>query len=142
MEIRSISYSNEAFGDTTELIERARRALDGVEYGSMVGTGLSGALVIPILARALNKPFAIIRKPNESSHATTMFEGTIKDSYIFVDDFIATSATRDRVIKQVRTIAQQYTWLGSFGPRFVGTFQYVTNRTPWLPHLPHRWDSH
>lgn len=129
--IHSISYSHEAFGDTTGLIERAKWNLEDVEYGSMVGTGLSGALVVPILARALHKPFAIIRKPGESSHAMAMFEGTIEDSYIFVDDFVSTGATRERVVKQIRTIAQGHLQPGAPLPRLIGTYQYATHRQAW-----------
>lgn len=123
--MRQISYSDEAFGDSTTLIERAQRALEGIEFDSMVGTGLSGALVVPILARAMDKTFAIIRKDSDSSHATSRLEGMIGDSYIFVDDFVATGATRDRVVKAVERLAQEFYVLE---PRFVGTYQYAMNR--------------
>jgi len=100
--IRNISYSRDAFSDPDQLIKNAKRALTGVDYDTMVGTGLSGSLVIPTLARALGKEWAIIRKASESSHAGAGFEGTIGKRWIFVDDFMETGSTERAVMQGVR----------------------------------------
>lgn len=131
--ITKISYSHAAFGEPETLILQARKELAEVDYDSMVGTGLSGALIIPILARALNKPFAIIRKANESCHAYGMFEGTIGDRWLFVDDFIATGKTLETVKGAVRLATIQYVYdeegnkTGCKYPsKFVGAYCYDT----------------
>lgn len=117
--MRNISYSHGAFRDSSKLIDSAVKALASVDYDTMIGTGLSGALVIPILARAMGKHFAIIRKPGDSRHAYQQFEGEIGDRWIFVDDFISSGETRDRVRSVVRRLASEY------NPTiFVGSYLY------------------
>lgn len=131
--ITSISYSHAAFGEPEALILQARKELAEIDYDSMVGTGLSGALIIPILARALNKPFAIIRKANESCHAYKTFEGTIGDRWLFVDDFICSGRTLETVSAAVRLATMQPvyddegTHTGFDCPsKFVGAYCYDT----------------
>lgn len=106
--MRNISYSVGAFDPPAELIEHARIALEGVEYDTMIGTGLSGALVVPLLARAFDKRFAIVRKPGDSRHSSSRFEGEIGKRWIFVDDFISTGDTFDRVQNTVESIEADY----------------------------------
>ena len=106
--IRNVSYSGEAFDDPQRLIERATKDLANVDYDTIIGTGLSGALVVPTLARALGKKWAIIRKPDDGAHTTEEFEGEIGKRWIFVDDFIATGNTRDRARRAVEHIAARY----------------------------------
>lgn len=91
-----------------QIIEMARFYLKGVPYDTMVGTGLSGALIVPTLARALDKYWLIVRKPDDHSHAGIPAEGTLGERWIFVDDFIQSGKTRRRVIETVKAIAQDY----------------------------------
>lgn len=119
--IRNHSYSNGPFGNPDRLAEIAKVVLANVDYDTMIGTGLSGSLVVPALARALGKQWAIIRKTGESSHSAKPFEGQIGDRYIFVDDFIASGATRDRVTSAVADIAERW---GEQYPMFVGSYLY------------------
>ncbi len=120
--LRNISYSHGAFRDSSKLIDSAKKALANVDYDTMIGTGLSGALVIPILARAMGKHFAIIRKPGDSRHAYQQFEGEIGDRYVFVDDFVSSGETRDRV----RTVVKNLTTNTYDGQPslFVGSYLY------------------
>jgi len=102
MEILEFSYKshsfwlNEAFRDIDAVVNKARKALESVQYDTMVGTGLSGSLVIPVLAREFGKYFAIVRK-DEARHSDLEIEGQIGHKWIFVDDFIGSGATRGRV---------------------------------------------
>lgn len=48
-------YFEEAFRNTDVLIERATRKLQDVPFDTLVGTGVSGTIFVPILARALDK---------------------------------------------------------------------------------------
>lgn len=113
------SYLNKAFNEPHVLIEAMVKETAGVEYDTMVGTGLSGLLVVPILARALNKHFAIVRKEQDKSHRECDIEGTIGERWIFVDDFISSGATKNRVIKAVEGLRN---W--RFNPEYVGTYEY------------------
>lgn len=80
-----------------ELAKTAKRILADVDYDTMIGTGLSGALVVPELARALKKHWAIVRKPGESMHAYSLIVGEVGKRWLFVDDFIASGGTLSRV---------------------------------------------
>ena len=101
----NITYSDEAF-DHEKLINNAARNLDGIKFESMVGTGLSGALVIPLLAQEFDVPFALIRKNVHNSHALRIWEGTITDNWLFVDDFISTGSTAYNVMNAVWNITR------------------------------------
>lgn len=136
--ISNISYSREAFDDDLgTIIKYATNRLEKVNYDTMIGTGLSGALVVPTLARALDKHWAIIRKEGDGSHGSSAgFEGRIGDRWIFVDDFVVSGGTRERVIQAVTDIARRE------GPRqldqydedpfYVGEYMYQFSGT-WTP---------
>jgi adenine/guanine phosphoribosyltransferase-like PRPP-binding protein len=83
----------------------------------LVGCGLSGALVVPSLARALGLPFAIIRKDGDSKHAETRIEGCISDDYLLVDDLISSGKTMAFMIERYR--------VGNSIPNLLGAYLYI-----------------
>src|SRR5438270_666376 len=95
--VMDTAYLRRVFNDREELIWNAREILKEVDFDTMIGTGLSGSLVIPVLAEGLGKYWAIARKDNDGSHSYHKVEGLIGDRWIFVDDLIATGKTRKRV---------------------------------------------
>lgn len=121
--------------DPSALVRWAEAELRYVDFDTMVGTGLSGTLVVPLLARALGKHFAIIRKPDERSHSRgQIYHGTIGRRWIFVDDFISTGATRGRVILAVEQAYHHETVYSMnvdspkpVRPVYVGDFTYQRN---------------
>lgn len=121
--IRNISYSKAAFGDLDAMVQKAQLRLEEVDYDTMIGTGLSGSLVIPYLARRLGKHWAIMRKPEENSHSDHSFEGEIGDRWLFVDDFMATGSTAQRVIDQVKDAV----FRGGGKTELVGAYLYTYN---------------
>jgi hypothetical protein len=87
---------------------QARDVLAGVSYDTMAGTGMSGALVIPMLARELDSRWLILRKPGDSHHhGSSPGQGSLGNRWLFVDDGIKTGATVRRVYDQVTRIAAQ-----------------------------------
>jgi hypothetical protein len=128
--LRNISYSKEAFGENlNQLICTAEHVLKNVDFDTMVGTGLSGALVVPSLARAMGKKWAIVRKPHENSHSNYLFEGEIGSRWLFVDDFIGTGKTRFNVIESVKRAYNSYVGWDPSRRRtdpigYVGTYVY------------------
>lgn len=123
-DIRNHSYSNMAFKDPEIILEDFQHETRGQKFDTLIGTGLSGALVVPTLARALGLKWAIIRKPNDGSHTYAKFEGEIGQRWVFVDDFVSSGATRRRVQEAVEDIAQQY----GARTRYVGTYEYEKSR--------------
>lgn len=98
---RSASYLNGAITRINEIVKTAERKLSSVEFDGFVGTGLSGTMVAPVLAFAMGKRFAIVRKADDVGHHSS---GTVEsglnpeDRWVFVDDFLSSGKTRQRVI--------------------------------------------
>lgn len=79
--------------------------LQDIEYDTMIGTGLSGALVVPRLAEYLGKDWGLVRKRDEKSHRERMIEGTqLGKRWIFVDDFQQYGGTEQRVAREVQVL--------------------------------------
>lgn len=113
------SWLNEVFRDMDRVVDKARKTLKDVDYDTMVGTGLSGSLVIPVLAREFGKYFAIVRK-DEKRHSMMEVEGQIRRKWIFVDDFVSSGDTRNRVKDAVK--------LATGNPDlYVGSYLYHPN---------------
>lgn len=145
MEIRS-SYLENAHRHPSTLAREARKHLESVKFDTLVGTGLSGALVIPGLARELGVAWLIVRKDDDGSHSWQRVEGTIGAHWLFVDDFISSGATRERVINRMEQAAVRhgfattyagdylYGWpsSGAHPPEFrpVGTTEYAPIKLP------------
>ncbi len=87
-------YLCKAFSNPAALVSDAMRHLDGVQFDTFVGRGLSGALVAPLLARAMSKHFAIVRKEcTEGDHSNRLVEWYLGHSWVFIDDLISTGST-------------------------------------------------
>lgn len=95
------SYLDRALFDIDSIVNNAKLNLKDVDFDTFVGTGLSGALVVPVVAREMDKFFAIVRKDNDSSHAWVTVEGEIGKRWVFLDDLVATGQTRGKVMKAV-----------------------------------------
>lgn len=68
------------------------------EFDAIAFSGMSGALVAPIVADRLGKPFFLIRKKDESPHMEHRVEGDYNAKrYIIIDDFICTGKTVGRI---------------------------------------------
>lgn len=127
------SYFSEAFDDDSDtLVKTARTLLKDVDFDTMVGTGLSGSLVIPVLARAFDVNFAIVRK-EPSPHDSSLVVGRIGQRWLFVDDFVSGGETRRRVKEAVKTATETHrTWNpyaqdlvnSPWNATYVGTYAY------------------
>lgn len=72
------------------------------KFDTLVGTGFSGGLLIPALALRLRKNFVLIRKETDDSHhGSGRLLGTLGTRWVFVDDFVSTGKTRQRVIDKI-----------------------------------------
>lgn len=99
-------YLTEPFMNQKAVVKRAQEQLADVEFDALVGMGLSGSLIVPLLAFLMDKRFAIVRKKDcamghgQTSHG---IESCLKagDKWLFCDDFISSGATRRRVIRRM-----------------------------------------
>lgn len=94
-------YMDAALLNLAEVVEVAQADLRNRNFDTIVGTGLSGAIVIPALALAMGKSFVIVRKRNDDSHHGGDLVGKLGRRWIFLDDFVSTGETRKRVIDKV-----------------------------------------
>lgn len=129
------------------VIDRAKKALADVDFDTMVGTGFSGGVVIPALAMAMGKSFVLVRKEEDTSHhGPGRLLGHLGRRWIFVDDFISTGKTRQRVLDKVAEAAHipipwewdpvllSYKTPPPFETTYVGDYTYVNFDKPgWTP---------
>lgn len=104
-------YSDHAHESMKAIRERARSVLgqpDVPAFDTVVGTGQSALLILPILADEFKVNMLAIRKPNEASHAFLIAEGHLGHRWLFVDDHIASGATLQRVMQAVEASRGQY----------------------------------
>lgn len=115
------SYFDEATTDLPSVIEQARRDLidSGLDFDTLVGTGFSGAVVIPALAMALGKDYVLVRKEGDDSHhGGGRLVGILGERWLFVDDFTCSGSTRNRVIEKIN-------YEGKGESVFVGSYLYI-----------------
>lgn len=95
-------YMDSALFDLSGVIKAAEGGLQDVDFDTLVGTGFSGGIVIPALALAMGKKFVLIRKETDDSHhGGGRVLGELGEKWIFVDDFVSSGRTRQRVIGKI-----------------------------------------
>lgn len=125
-------YMDVAFGDPGALTRRFDHELPSLpEFDTLVGTGLSGTLVVPLLARHAGKFWAIVRKEGDGSHSSNKIEGRLGTRYLFVDDVISTGTTKNFVIDSViRAVENHNRWaLVKSTCAYVGNYLYSPEST-------------
>lgn len=94
-----------------------------IDHDTLVGTGLSGALVVPWLARSVGKSWLLVRKEGDYSHSAHQVEGSIGKRWLFVDDFIDSGETFGRCIDAIAGECSRRHH-GERMPELVGAFLY------------------
>jgi len=69
---------------------------DGLPVDAIVCTGVSGMLVAPIVSYLTDIPLTVVRKGNDS-HSMYEVEGVLPESYIIIDDLVASGSTLKRI---------------------------------------------
>lgn len=116
------SYMARGVMEPHEVEARARQALEGLDFDTLVGRGLSGALVVPTLARALGKRWAIVRKEGDGSHSSNRYEGCCGTRWLFVDDLVGSGET---LCATAKAIWAEFARACVERPVFVGAFIYT-----------------
>jgi len=126
LSFRPDTYFPRAFDDPRDLALRMQDETQGHTYDTLVGTGLSGALVVPCLGRLLNLNWCIVRRSGHSRHADAhnqRAEGTLGQRWLFVDDFTISGATERYVRQTVRELSEPVGFLTVY----VGAYLYQRN---------------
>lgn len=93
----------------------AVKCLSRFEFDAIAFTGMSGALVAPGIAMAMQKPLIMVRKgKGKNCHSYMTVEGdAAAKSYVIVDDFVATGNTVNRVIRKIKNFAPNAKCIGT-----------------------------
>lgn len=131
-------YMDDAVFNLGNVIETAQERLAGVNFDTLVGTGFSGSIVVPSLALAMGKKFVLVRKDTDDSHhGGGRLLGDLGSRWIFVDDFVSSGRTRERVMDKLDLAARE-----SEGPtEMVGQYMYVSYSAngPRFEHFESEW---
>lgn len=108
-----------------------------LEFDTVVGSGFSGGMLLPILAYRLGLKYALVRKEGwrADSHADRELEGELGDRWLFVDDLVASGATFARCATAVVSLCST----GRHPITFAGGCTYHYQEV-WTPEeLCSRW---
>jgi hypothetical protein len=132
--VRNSGYTREALApDLSDMVTLVKESLPE-EVDTIVGTGLSGTLVVPHLGRALGLHWGIMRKSSEGSHASEMYEGTMGRRWALVDDFVSSGDTVKRVLANCfKEFGERTDWgRPTWDTEFQGVIQYSRAYQAWL----------
>lgn len=119
------AYMDEALFSLSSVIKEAKKNLAEVEYDTLIGTGFSGGIVVPAMALALGKKFALVRKETDDSHhGRGRIMGEIGERWVFVDDFVGSGTTRRYVISKINDARINYGQT-ALDTTLIGTYQYA-----------------
>jgi orotate phosphoribosyltransferase len=98
------------------------RALQGLEFETIVVTGVSGLLVGPLVSVWMDKRLVVVRRTIScrNTHSSYWVEGPNPGRWIFLDDLIATGKTLRRVRRRISTSAG----VGFGSETFIGVVLY------------------
>lgn len=99
-----------------------------IEFDTLVGTGLSGTLLLPMIADRLKVNYLAIRKVNDGSHSDGKHQGRLGSKWMFFDDFVASGDTLRRVYGAVEKICK----IHDHKSQFVGGYLYAVKNDPNL----------
>jgi adenine/guanine phosphoribosyltransferase-like PRPP-binding protein len=75
--------------------------------------GMSGSIFGSVVATRLNKPIVLVRK-GENRHSAYSVEGVEPATYIIVDDMIASGATIDAIVSEMKNFHPQAKCVGIY----------------------------
>lgn len=109
----SYHYSTRLFDNPQKIIESYLQA-NLPDHDTLIGTGISGSIAAALMATASHRMFAVVRKPNDSSHSKAGLEGKVGNRWLFVDDFISSGATYVRTCSVVNSLAPSTELIGGW----------------------------
>lgn len=119
-------YGDLPIVDPARFLREARAALKGVRFDTVVGTGMSGVPAATLLGRHMRKNILLVRKEDDKhNHHDSTGSGVVGQfgyRWIFVDDFISSGETRNRVLGVIAGISPAACYVGTyaFSPLYAG----------------------
>lgn len=96
-------YMDSFYRPSTEQIEIWSEIIieHAANVNGLVGTGMSGSLVIPLLAQYMEVDYVLLRRENDSSHSDSRWNGKMGDRLVIVDDFVESGKTLERLLRAI-----------------------------------------
>ena len=121
-------YMRKSISNHRKTVQKAVRVLaqHKKEFDVLVGTGVSGTLLLTTVAYLLKMRFIVVRKHDDrSGHSNTRIEGQLcgSDRCLFIDDFIDSGETKKQVLHVLQKEAEKY----SIRPLPIYSAQYLYN---------------
>ncbi len=123
------SYMRDAFeltwGEHIELFEEQIEG-HGIEFDTVVGIGLSGMMLMPIIGSHYGCNMLALRKNGATDNhvydndINRIGEGSLGKKWILIDDFVAGGGTADKAIRLVNEFADAF----SHKTEFMGIYGY------------------
>jgi hypothetical protein len=90
-------YFSGVYDDPDQIIASFEPHLEDREVDTLVGTGLSGGIIVPMMARHYGLEYMIVRKDGTGTHDPSLVYGKMGQHYVIVDDFVASGSTIRRI---------------------------------------------
>jgi len=117
---------NRFVNNANGLIERIK--LSGIQFDSIAFSGMSGSLVVPIIAMLMGKNMLLGRKERDDCHSSYQVEGNLllARRFIIIDDLVSSGDTVRRINGRVKRSQTQLRENGEVVPegKCVGLFCY------------------
>lgn len=82
-------------------------------FDAIAFTGMSGALIAPLVAQRLQKELLLVRKAGDGSHSGYIVEGGLDcTKFIIIDDLIMSGNTIRNLLEKVKTVCPNATCSG------------------------------
>lgn len=119
-------YGDAPIRNPRAFLRDARAALKGVDFDTVVGTGMSGVPAATLLGHSMGKHILLVRKEddqhNHHDNSGNGVVGRLGARWIFIDDFKSSGATLKRVKDVVKQVERFYgpspkdrsTYVGSY----------------------------
>lgn len=118
--------------DPVEIAMSAQRTLADVDFDTMVGVGMSGALVIPDLAKAMGKFSLILRKPESEPNPWNKQRfgvGRLGRNWLFVDDFTSSGGTHRFAMNRIGELSGEYNFVSNYAGAYFYTWDEFQDST-------------
>jgi hypothetical protein len=122
--------------EETDWIARRIGRQRPIEFDTLVGIGLSGTLLLPMLADRLKCNYLALRKDKDGSHAAGCHQGVLGKKWLFFDDLISTGSTLQKAYKKINKIVDDHNKYSydvvskgqePFKTEFVGAYLFTAN---------------
>lgn len=147
------SYLKPVHHERQKHVDKTLRALERHEFDAIAFTGISGAMIAPIVAYLMNRQLICVRKPQDSKHASHTVEGPLLPCrYVIVDDGRSSGKTVNDIEQAIaESLNRKHECVGVYfyldkdeaptqlPPRIIGPLDDRETTFPCPPSAPQRY---